>query len=72
MFKKNNYQTAPVDTTGMSNDEYFEKGKCFVEQLTELAREYKPYFGHSDLFMKFESLIERLRCRLIEEERWAD
>ena len=70
--RKKNYPAAEVDTTAMSDEEYFEKGKSFVEDMKKISEEYKPYFGHNDLFVSFEHLVQRLQLKLKQEERWAE
>lgn len=69
---KKSYPAAEIDTTAMSDEEYFEIGKSFVEELKKISTEYKPYFGQNELFMSFELLIQRLQMKLKQEERWAE
>ncbi len=69
---RKSYPAAEVDTIAISDEEYFEIGKNFVEDLKKLAEEYKPYFGHNQLFMSFEHLAQRFQLKLKQEERWVD
>ncbi len=69
---RNNYTAAEIDTTVICDEEYFEKGKSFVEELKKIAEEHKPYFGHNQLFMSFENLVQRFQLKLKQEERWAE
>ncbi len=69
---RKNYPAAEVDTAAMSDEEYFEIGKNFVEELKKISTEYKPYFGHNELFISFEHLVQRFQLKLKQEERWAE
>lgn len=69
---RKNYLAAEVDTATMSDEEYFEIDKSFVEDLKKISEEYKPYFGHDQLFMSFERLVQRVQLKLKQEERWAE